>query len=84
MKKNERMNLLMVTILADSFYLIYTLLMVGINDKCIGCGTCALIAPELFKVEGVPAQLIKAPAPEDKDTYNQAKDACPVDAIESF
>ncbi len=58
--------------------------MAGINDKCIGCGTCQLIAPELFKVDGVPAKLIKAPAPEDKEKYDQAKDACPVQAIEEF
>ena len=58
--------------------------MANINDKCIGCGTCALIAPELFKVEGVPAQLTKNPAPEDKEKYNQAKEACPVSAIEDF
>ena len=58
--------------------------MAGIDSKCIGCGTCALMAPELFKVEGVPAQLIKKLTPEDKEKYDQAKGACPVEAIQDF
>lgn len=58
--------------------------MAGINDKCIGCGTCAAVAPELFKVEGIPAQLIKQPTAEDKEKYDAAQAACPVDAIEDF
>lgn len=57
--------------------------MAGINDKCIGCGTCASLAPELFKVEGVPAQLIKQPVtPKEQQKYEEAKAACPVQAIE--
>jgi len=58
--------------------------MAGINDTCIGCGTCAMLAPELFKMESVPAQLIKQPTLEDKEKYDLAKDACPVKAIEEF
>lgn len=58
--------------------------MTGINDKCIGCGVCATIAPELFKVEGIPAQLIKQPTAEDKVKYDEAQSACPVGAIENF
>jgi ferredoxin len=58
--------------------------MAGINDKCIWCWTCAAIAPELFKVEGVPAQLIKQPTPEDKKKYDEAQSACPAGAIENF
>ena len=58
--------------------------MAGINDKCIGCGTCAVVAPDLFKVEGVPAQLIKQVTPADKEKYEQAQSACPVEAIENF
>jgi ferredoxin len=58
--------------------------MAGINDKCIGCGTCSLMAPELFKMEGIPAQLIKQPTPEEKEQYDLARGACPVEAIEEF
>lgn len=58
--------------------------MAGINDKCIGCGTCAAVSPELFTVEGIPAQLIKQPTAADKAKYDEAQAACPVDAIENF
>lgn len=59
--------------------------MAGINNQCIGCGTCAEIAPELFKVDGAPAQIIKKPlTPEDKEKYDAAQSACPVSAIENF
>ena len=58
--------------------------MAGINDKCIGCGTCAAVAPEIFKVEGVPAEIIKKLTPEDKEKYDEAKKSCPVTAIEDF
>jgi ferredoxin len=58
--------------------------MAGINNQCIGCGTCAAVAPELFKVEGVPAELIKQPTPEDKAKYDEAQSMCPVAAIEDF
>ena len=58
--------------------------MAGINDKCIGCGTCAAIDDKIFKVECVPAQIIKKLTPEDKAQYDQAQVACPVAAIEDF
>lgn len=68
----------------NNFILFSLFVMAGINDKCIGCGTCAVIAPELFKVEGIPAELIKQPTIEDKPKYDEAQAACPVDAIDDF
>jgi ferredoxin len=57
--------------------------MVSINDKCIGCGVCASIAPTIFKVEGTPAQVIKQPeTPEEIAATEQAKNSCPMVAIE--
>lgn len=57
--------------------------MVSINDKCIGCGVCASIAPTIFKVEGTPAQVIKQPeTPEEITATEQAKTSCPMIAIE--
>lgn len=57
--------------------------MVKVNDKCIGCGVCAATAPAVFKVEGVPAQIIKQPVtPEEIAATEQAKNSCPVWAIE--
>ncbi|MCX6825325.1 MAG: ferredoxin [candidate division SR1 bacterium] len=58
--------------------------MSGINSQCIGCGTCAAVAPDLFKVEGIPAQIIKKLAPTDAKSYKEAQSACPVQAIEDF
>ncbi len=59
--------------------------MANINDTCIGCGTCAAIDDQLFKVEGNPskAKLIKQPeGPEEQKKYEEAKASCPVGAIE--
>lgn len=57
--------------------------MVSINDSCIGCGMCGMTAPTIFKVDGVPAHVIKQPeTPEEIQAYEDAKAACPVQAIE--
>lgn len=57
--------------------------MVIVNDMCIGCGICAAIAPEIFKVEGIPAIVIKQPeTPQAKIAYEDAKTSCPTLAIE--
>ncbi len=56
--------------------------MVSINSNCIGCGTCAAIAPTIFKVEGIPAEVIKEPATAEEQTLTQqAIEMCPVQAI---
>ncbi len=55
---------------------------VSVNDKCIWCGVCAATAPAIFKVDGVPATVIKQPeTPEEQSAYEQAKSSCPVGAI---
>jgi ferredoxin len=57
--------------------------MAKINSSCIGCGVCASIAPDIFVVQGVPAQVVKQPeTPEEKTSFEQAKASCPVGAIE--
>jgi len=60
--------------------------MAGINDKCIACGTCAVIASELFVVDGIPpkARVTKELTPEDETNYKNAQSACPAEAIENF
>ena len=58
--------------------------MAGINDSCIGCGVCESIDSEIFKVEDGVAKIIKKLIPEDKEKYDEAKEACPVNAIEDF
>ncbi len=57
--------------------------MVKVNEKCIGCGVCESVAKEIFKVERIPATVIKQPeTPEEKAAAEQAKNSCPMWAIE--
>ena len=55
-----------------------------VNENCIGCGLCAGICPEVFSMtdEGV-AEAIESEVPaEAEGTAAEAKDSCPVGAIE--
>lgn len=55
-----------------------------VNENCIGCGLCAGICPEVFSMtdEGV-AKAIETEVPaEALDSAAEAKESCPVDAIE--
>ena len=55
-----------------------------VNEGCIGCGLCAGTCPEVFSMndDGV-AQAIAAGVPEDAlDSAAEAKEGCPVGAIE--
>lgn len=52
------------------------------KDKCIGCGTCTILAMQSFELneEGKAQAII--PHGDSEDLLQQAKDACPVGAIE--
>lgn len=55
-----------------------------VNDGCIGCGLCAGTCPEVFSMSdaGV-AVAIEEEVPEGAlDSAAEAKDGCPVGAIE--
>ena len=55
-----------------------------VNEGCIGCGLCAGTCPEVFSMSdaGV-AVAIEAEVPEGAlDSAAEAKDGCPVGAIE--
>lgn len=55
-----------------------------VNDGCIGCGLCVGTCPEVFSMgdEGL-AVAIESDVPEEVlDTAAEAKDGCPVGAIE--
>lgn len=55
-----------------------------VNDGCIGCGLCEVTCPEVFKMrdEGV-AKAIEAEVPTELESAAaEAKDGCPVGAIE--
>lgn len=47
--------------------------------KCIGCGSCIAICPEVFKLEGAKAIVKKEQT--DKKCVEEAADVCPVSAI---
>lgn len=52
------------------------------KKKCIGCGTCVVIAPKTFKLaDDGKAEVIDPPNDEEK-TIKEAVDSCPVQAIE--
>lgn len=52
------------------------------KEKCIGCGSCAAIAPNVFKMgDDGKAEVIEGDHSGEAALANQAKDACPVQAI---
>ena len=55
-----------------------------VNDDCIGCGLCAGICPEVFALtDGGMATAIKEEVPDAVlGSAEEAKDGCPVSAIE--
>lgn len=50
--------------------------------KCIGCGTCVVIAPKSFKLGDDGKSQVIEPLGDDEKTIREALDSCPVDAIE--
>ncbi len=56
-----------------------------VNSGCIGCGICEGICPEVFSMtdEGI-AKAIETEVPVDsEDAAAEAKESCPVGAIEA-
>lgn len=52
------------------------------KNKCIGCGTCVVLAPKTFKLgDDGKSQVIEPPG-DDRAVIEDAVDNCPVDAIE--
>ena len=53
------------------------------NEKCIGCGACTAIDPEHFDFDNeISACKVISQANIDNEAVNEAKDSCPVGAIE--
>ena len=55
-----------------------------VNDGCIGCGLCAGTCPDVFSIsdDGV-AVAIETEVPEEaQNSAAEAKDNCPVSAME--
>ncbi|MBD3379803.1 MAG: ferredoxin [Candidatus Omnitrophica bacterium] len=52
------------------------------QEKCVGCGACAEICPEVFKMEGDKAVVHATPVPEGaEEKCREAEEACAPDAI---
>ena len=54
------------------------------KDTCIGCGLCPSICPEVFELTDERyARAIKSDVPEDcEDAASEARESCPVEAID--
>jgi ferredoxin len=53
------------------------------KETCIGCGTCVSIAPDYFDLgSDGKSFVIKEYNEKDKDQIEEAKNNCPVGAIE--
>ncbi|MGB9598715.1 MAG: ferredoxin [Minisyncoccales bacterium] len=56
---------------------------VNVNDKCIGCGLCSSICPEVFEMgEDGKAHAKEANFDDCAEKIIEARDSCPVSAIE--
>lgn len=55
-----------------------------VNEDCIGCGMCEATCPEVFSMtdEGVAVAIDEKLAEEYEQAAAEAKDGCPVGAIE--
>lgn len=50
------------------------------EDKCVGCGRCARVAPKNFAMDGIIRKAVVI-SPKISDMTKQAIDICPVSAI---
>ncbi len=51
------------------------------RDGCIGCGVCAQICPEVFRIADDGLSEVIAPAAGFEDKVEEAADDCPVEVI---
>ena len=53
------------------------------KDKCIGCGTCPILAPNSFQMDDNDGKAVEViPHGDDELALQSAVDSCPVGAIE--
>mgnify|MGYP006305071011 CR=1 FL=1 len=51
------------------------------EEKCIGCGACVSVCPDVFEMNDDGKSVAKEKE-TDEDCAKEAVDVCPVDAIE--
>ncbi len=52
------------------------------KEKCIGCGLCANMAPDIFEMQEDKACVTVDEVPSElEETATETKNSCPVDAI---
>ncbi|MGN0327685.1 MAG: ferredoxin [Lachnospira sp.] len=55
----------------------------NVNENCIGCGMCAGICPEVFRMTDENVAVASGEVlPEQEMAVQEAADNCPVSAIE--
>ncbi len=54
------------------------------KDQCIGCGSCTVISPEVFKIDNDGLAVAKEENinEENKEEVRDAAESCPTSAIE--
>lgn len=52
------------------------------KEKCIGCGYCTSVCPEVFELGEDGKSQVKSDADLSKECIKEAKEGCPVGAIE--
>lgn len=57
-----------------------------VNERCISCGLCTSICPEVFSMsdKGVAVATDFAVDNYEVEQAEEAKESCPVDAIETY
>ena len=51
------------------------------QDECVGCGNCAEICPEVFRLNDDGVAEVHDPEGATEDKIQQAIDSCPVECI---
>ena len=52
------------------------------KEKCIGCGLCVNVCPDVFELAEDGKSQIRKEAKGSEDCIKEAKESCPVGAIE--
>ena len=51
------------------------------TTRCIGCGMCAYVAPEVFRIAGKFSTVLAQPEKSQTVRVSTAANGCPVNAI---